>query len=38
MYKLPKGLRYSSLKERGEFYKNEFRIKAVSNWLAMKRF
>jgi DNA primase catalytic subunit len=37
MYRLPKGLRYSSLKEREEFYKNEFRIKTISNWLAKRK-
>lgn len=35
-YTLPKGMRFSKLEERAEFYKREFRIKRVERWLGKK--
>lgn len=35
-YMLPKGMRFSKLEERAEFYKREFRIKRVERWLGKK--
>ena len=32
MYKFPKGMRYSTLKEREEFYRTEFDLDKVGNW------
>lgn len=32
MYKLPKGMRYSTLKERKKFYRDEFDLEKVKNW------
>jgi len=31
-YNLPKGMRYSTLKERKEFYQNEFDVKKLKEW------
>lgn len=31
-YNLPKGMRYSTLKERKEFYQREFRVEKVEKW------
>jgi len=35
-YKLPKGMRYSTLENRKEFYQKEFNLKKVENWLKNK--
>jgi len=32
-YDLPEGMRYSTLVEREEFYKEEFNLKGVKRWL-----
>ncbi len=32
-YDLPQGMRYSTLKEREEFYKEEFRLERIEEWL-----
>ena len=32
MYRFPKGMRYSTLKERAEFYRTEFDLEKVGNW------
>ncbi|MFQ6094796.1 MAG: DNA primase, partial [Candidatus Bathyarchaeia archaeon] len=32
-YELPRGMRYSTLEERQEFYREEFSLKQVEGWL-----
>lgn len=36
-YILPRGMRYSTLSERRSFYKNEFRLDKVSEWLSKRQ-
>lgn len=37
MYRLPKGMRYSTLDERREFYSRDFDIKALKSWMGKRR-
>ncbi|MFA5772319.1 MAG: DNA primase [Thermoplasmata archaeon] len=37
MYRLPHGMRYSTLDERKEFYEKEFDLEGVRNWLGQKK-
>jgi len=36
-YNLPRGMRYSTLDERRSFYRNEFRLDKVSEWLGKRQ-
>ncbi|MEJ2241046.1 MAG: hypothetical protein P8Y18_02745 [Candidatus Bathyarchaeota archaeon] len=36
-YNLPYGMRYSSLMEREEFYKEEFNLRKIGDWIGKRR-